>query len=462
MIYNILNELSNESGTNKKMEILKSHKDNELLKRVLYKGMSNRIKFWIKKIPQPLLQEKEKESLEWALEKLIHLENRTVTGNDALAFVATLLGRLSDEDSDVITRIIKKDLKIGMGRTNINKVIPNLIEKTPYMGARAFSQKVVDEIVSMGPMYSQVKMDGRYCNVIIRNGEIEAESRGGETSYLDGAKFLNELSNFPNYVLNGELTLDKVDRYTSNGIISSLISIGKKRSEGKNVKKEIESFEQKNGISMQQALDSIRYTVWDIITVDEYYDNVSKVKYNKRLELLNNLLDEYKPTMVTLIESIEVNTKDEAIQHFKQKLLEGQEGTILKSQKGIWKDGKPKWQCKMKLEIDLDLKIVGFNYGTVGSKNENLISSLTVQTSDGLLETRPAGINEEQMHYITNNKEKLIGSIVTVKCSGLSNDREGNNSLLHPVFIDFRDDKTEADSFDDAKKIQNMSLGLSN
>jgi hypothetical protein len=53
-----------------------------------------------------------------------------------------------------------------------------------------------------------------------------------------------------------------------------------------------------------------------------------------------------------------------------------------------------------------------------------------------------------------------MGKIVVVKCSGISKDREGNYALLHPVFKEIRDDKTEADSLDRIKDIQNMLLGL--
>ena len=51
--------------------------------------------------------------------------------------------------------------------------------------------------------------------------------------------------------------------------------------------------------------------------------------------------------------------------------------TILKAYDGEWKDGKPNWQIKMKLEMDVDLRIVGFNYGTKGTKNENVINCFT-------------------------------------------------------------------------------------
>ena len=160
-----------------------------------------------------------------------------------------------------------------MGTTNINKIFKKSIEETPYMGAKSYDPELAKKIFDKGGYgYSEIKMDGRYCNAIIRSGDVELESRGGEPSILTGAKFLNELAKFEDCVLNGELTIPGISRYESNGIIASLISIGNKILAGKNTTKEIKKFEDENKMTYQQALDSIQYTVWDTITVDEYFD----------------------------------------------------------------------------------------------------------------------------------------------------------------------------------------------
>jgi len=99
-------------------------------------------------------------------------------------------------------------------------------------------------------------------------------------------------------------------------------------------------------------------------------------------------------------------------------------------------------------------------YGTKGTKNEFLISSLTVESADGKVTTKPTGITESDMKKITKNQESLMGRIIEMKCCGLSHDRDGNWSTLHPVFKSIRDDKDEADSFEDIKEIENMAKSL--
>ena len=174
MIKQILDKISLEPGTNAKMDILKKYKDNSLLKAVLYLALSKRVKFYIKQLPEYPCN-REHMPLQWALEKLEDLSNREVTGNSALDYLKWILSSLGSDDAWVIERIIEKDLKIGMGTTNINKVMPKLIEKTPYMGASSFKEQLVRDILAEGFAYSQIKMDGRYCNVIIEDGEIYLE-----------------------------------------------------------------------------------------------------------------------------------------------------------------------------------------------------------------------------------------------------------------------------------------------
>jgi ATP-dependent DNA ligase len=462
-IKQIFDEISAESGNNAKIEILRKYQDNELLKEVLYLANSKRIKFYIKRVPEYTTITDGFITLEEALVQLKNIYQRYVTGNDALFYLHEILSHLQPDDAYIVERIIEKDCKIGMGTTFMNKVFKGLIEETPYMGAVSFDEKKARKIFEKGGKgISQIKMDGRYCNAIIRNGEVEMESRQGEPTILTGAKFLEELTSFEDCVLNGELTMVDTPRYESNGIIASLIDIlGKKdsRSEKENEKK-LKAFNDKHG-SLEEALSKIRYTVWDRLTVDEYFNKSSKTKYVERLAYLERMIEKVGSTHVNIVESMIVHNYGQAMNHFQEVLSAGEEGTILKAWDGEWKDGKPTWQIKCKLELDLDLVITGFNYGTKGTKNENVISSLNAETSCGKLKTRPQGLTEQLMKEITENKDNLLNTIIEVKCSGLSRDVNGNYSLLYPAFKGFRDDKSVANTLEECIDIQNGAIGLS-
>lgn len=458
-IKSILDEISNEGGTKNKMEILRKYKDNETLKRVLYLANSGRVKFYIKQIPEYTRVE-QIDTLDEALNQLSALSDREVTGKEASNHLATILSHLALDDAYVIERIIAKDLKIKMGG-NINKVIPDLFEETGYCGAKGYSDKLVDNIVKSNKFnFSQEKMDGRYVNVIIIGGEVDMTSRQGEPTILPGAKFLEELTQFEDCVLNGELTMDGLDRYTSNGIIASLIDINKKREERGIIEtnKKINAFEKKH-MKFEDALNLVRFTAWDILTVDEFFTLKSETPYHERFRILNEVVSKYDTNMVSIVETKLVGSKAEIIEHFEEILSRNGEGTILKSYDGKWKNGKPVTQVKLKKEIELDLKIVGFNMGT--GKNIDVVSSLNCESEDGLLKTSPTGINEDDMLDITQRQQELLGTIVSVKCSGVSQDSNGNYSLLHPVYKGLRvGEKNVGNTLDECIEINKSSQFL--
>lgn len=452
----ILDEIANESSTLKKTDIVTKHKDNELFKRVLYMANSKRIKFYIKQIPEYESSnyyagvDLQDIGLSSALDKLSLLSDRILTGHAAIQHLKSILEELDIDSAYVIERVIAKDLKINFGTRMINKVFPDLIEKTGYMGCKPYSKDLILKLLSKGPAYSQEKMDGRFMNSIIQGGEFDNESRQGEPTLLENPLFFEELQKLPDCVLNGELTMEGIPRYESNGIISSLINICEKKSEGKDVTKEIAKIEKRH-MPYQKALDLVRFTVWDKLTIDEYFTRKGKRPYKERLEDLYETLKDFK--MISVVETREVSTLEEVMGHFNEVVERGGEGTVCKSKDGVWTDGKPVYQLKVKKEMNLDLRITGFNYGTKGTKNENVISSLNCQSEGGLLVTSPGGMDEDTMDYVTENQDKLLGTIVEIKCSGLSVDNKGNYSTLHPRFSKFRDDKSVANTLEDCIEI---------
>lgn len=458
MIKQIFDEIAAESSTNRKVEILSKYKDNELLKEVLYKACSKRVKFYIKQIPE-YTSMGQPYSLEQAIVKIEDFSTRALTGNAAIGYLQKLLMGLPKDDAYVLERIIEKDCRINMGRHLINKVWPNLIEITPYQGCKPYSPKLVQKLFENDKSaIIQTKMDGRYSASIIRSGDVELESRQGEVTYLEGAKFSEELKRFDDCVLNGEFTIPGISRYISNGIVASLVSIGNKLLNKEDASKDIAKLKEKHGYEYQEALDAIQYTCWDLITVEEYFNAYSKTPYEERLENLKNAILKANSTNVKVVDGCKINSFDKAMAKFQELLNSGEEGAVVKAADGEWIDGKHNHQIKMKLEMDVDLKIIGFNYGT--GKNSNVISSINATSSDGLVNTRPTGIDEKTMKYITENQDKLMNTILEVECSGLSRDGNGNYALLHPRFKKLRDDKDTCDSLESIKQIEAMAKGL--
>lgn len=462
--YEIIELLRATPGLNDKRAILREQKNNELFQKVLTYTLDPRITFGIKKIPEPRTDHFVQLLLNGVFEKFDELANRNITGNDAIDYLAGILGSLSETDAQTVKWVIAKDFKAGFGVSLVNdEMYPFEIYEVPYMGAVSYDEKKLEKIFATNPYaYSEVKMDGRYLNIVAKSNGIFLESRGGKPNPLMGA-LVQEAKTFRGQVgydcvINGELMIKgEKDRYKANGIISSFVSIAQKAHDGKDITKEAKKFEASNGMTLEEAKERITLVAWDFIHIDDYKAKFSNTARSQRLVALEEAIE--ATGSFEIIEYRIVNNKAEAIEHFQEIINRGLEGTIIKGSNGEWKDGKPVWQMKMKKFDNYDLVIVGGNFGTKGTKNENVISSLNVESTDGLLKTSPGGIKEKDMAFITENLESLIGTIVEVKSCGVSQDSEGKYSMLHPSFVQLRDDKNTGDDLQKCIDITNSYLG---
>lgn len=463
--YEIIELLRATSSLNDKRTILGTNKENKLFQRVLTYALDPRITFGIKKIPNYDYIAYDL-TLDEAITELDKLVNREYTGKKATLFLQGILETVEDEVAEVIKWIIAKDFKAGFGVSLINdEMAPFSVYEVPYMGATSYSPKRVKDIMKKGDAFSEVKMDGRYLNCVVREGDVFMESRGGKPNPLmgcleDEARTLAHHMGYLEVVFNGELMLKgEKDRYKANGIISSFVSMSQKLYDGSDISKEIAKFEKQYGMSLNEVKERITLVCWDYIPYENYLE---KTWTRPRFERLSHLVLALEETKTfEIVEYEVVQTEAHAIEHFQKMLARGEEGTILKAWDGIWEDKKPTYQCKMKVEMNVDLRITGFNYGTPGTKNEHVISSLNVESTCGKLTTSPGGIKEDMMKYITENMDSLLGSIVEVKSCGISQNSEGEYALLHPAFIKLRDDKDTGDDLTSILEIDAMAKGLS-
>jgi ATP-dependent DNA ligase len=144
-------------------------------------------------------------------------------------------------------------------------------------------------------------------------------------------------------------------------------------------------------------------------------------------------------------------------------MSQGFEGAILKDWDTPFVDGTSKMQLKLKLEIDLEVRLVGFQPGTKGSKREGKIGSLIFENDEKTIKGRASGFSDKELDDFTLRQDELLGKIMTVQFNDLTK-AQGNNfyALSHPRFITFRDDKNETDTLETAFKLREMAIQLKN
>lgn len=437
----IIAELNENNGSNYKMDVLRKYKDNALLQRVL-KMTYDKVAFTygvsVKAIDNAAWLEENPGTLT-LVEALDILENqfltRNVTGHEAAQCLTNMVAALPEEDGELLRMIVNRDLRINMGRSNINKVFKDLIVKPIYMRCGLFTQKTKSKINPNGA-YVQLKADGTYREFTVEDGNVTCTSRSGEAYYYPN--LFKVLKQKPDGHYVGELTIEKdgvpLDRATGNGLINS----------------------------DDIPYDDLVLDLWDYITLEEYTDAANKIKgktpYHERFSKLRNIIGSNSKN-VRVIETHIVNSFSEALVHCSKWMNDGLEGAILKDANAIFRDGTSDQQLKMKLEIDADVRIIGYKPGREGTKREGRIGSIEFETDDKQVRGFAAGLTEDKLDEFQARWDEINGSIMTVTFNDLTKARDNDYyALSHPRFKELRNDKTDTDTLDRIFESKQMAM----
>jgi DNA ligase-1 len=211
---------------------------------------------------------------------------------------------------------------------------------------------------------------------------------------------------------------------------------------------------------------------WDCIPLEDFKNEVSNIPYITRFENLKSYVD---GNGVHLIPADIVYSFDAAMEICQKYYDAGEEGAILKDKNMVWSSKRAKNAIKLKLELDCDLEVIGYQEGT--GKLEGLMGALLCQSRDNILKVSVGGgysfkqraqiaanYHNKDVSYITIKDgietvniakptgEAVIGQIlatlynVKIEC-------DGQWSLFLPRALngDFRLDKSVADSFGEIK-----------
>lgn len=422
MIINTINELKNTTSLNRKKEIL-IKSESEMLKLILSLTY-DRVKytFGLKKVQYTKIGSKSLNNIEpdYLLKLFEPLFTRTYTGNAAFYYMQENLEDFDSESQQIIYDILQRDLRCGINTKLINKVFKNLITEFPYMRC-----SLIDQLKNIKyPAMLQLKADGTYRTFIKNQDEIRAYSRSGE-EYSHPLIF-QQLKELKDGVYIGELICNNLEgsdaseiRYKSNGLLNSL----------------------------KPPLD-VTFYAWDFISLDEFKNGISSTPYIKRYESLPETEN------IKKIETWFVKDYNEALQITNDLIKNGEEGTILKNSTAIFKTGTSREQIKLKPEIEVDVKCIGFTEGT--GKFKSTFGAIIFESSDGILKGQVSGLTDIEREDISKNRDLFINKILSVKATGVSKAKNSDTyALLFPRFNGFRNDKDVAD---DIERILNMGI----
>jgi ATP-dependent DNA ligase len=442
-IESIFVELKATNSRLAKEAILEKNKSNEVLKQVIFLALDPYTQFYQRKIPKYTpAKSNQADSIQSVMDSLYTLSSRQVTGNAAIDHLTKLLSSLVEADAKVIERIIQKDLDCGVQSSTANKIWPDLIHEYPCMLASAYEEKLVNKI--QFPAIVQLKMDGMRFNAIVdaHTKSVEYRSRNGKEVAIDNWLlddcFLAMAKNIgmASVVFDGELTVvgddeQLLDRKTGNGILNKAVK----------------------GTITEAECKQIRATLWDVIPLVYFRQGKCPVDYETRLATLVTAVDNVpertnRSGLVSVIETTIVNSLDEAKNLFQLYHSNGQEGILLKSRDGVWEDKRSKNQIKFKGELECDLVCVGWEEGT--GKNVGKLGALVLRSSDAKVNVAVGtGLTDDMRS--TLKPIDVLNKIVAIKYNARISNKKGEDSLFLPVFLEIREDKSEADASKDIK-----------
>lgn len=440
-IYALIEDIAATSSKNEKIAKLRAGGDDSELLKVLDYAYSPFKTFGIAKMPVGKAHDgyREFDDTTWGI--LDRLAFRKLTGNEAWDAVGLEIDSLNFESSELFKRILRKDLRAGFSESTINKVHKDLIPEFPYMRCALPKNTDLAKWPWETGVISQEKADGMFANVDVEGKDIEVDlvritTRQGSEVPLEKLTALESaIKNtlVPGYQYHGELVIVRAgsvcERQIGNGILNSIL----------------------NGGDIEDG-DEVVFYAWDMIPIESV---VSKGKYNvaysRRLRVLTLAISSNRTQrLVRLIPTKFVKSMSDAFAHYRELLARGKEGTVIKHPNAIWKDGTSKEQIKLKLEVDVDLKVVAIVPGKEGGKNEGRAGSLTCISDGGQLQVDVTVKNEDMRNRVDANPEDWIDRIIVVKSNSILYPSESND--LHSLFLprmveaNYRTDKTEADS----------------
>ena len=149
---------------------------------------------------------------------------------------------------------------------------------------------------------------------------------------------------------------------------------------------------------------------------------------------------------IRLVANQSVNDIEAAREIFEHYLSEGQEGIILKDLNSIWENKRSRSQIKMKGELECDLKIVGIQEGT--GKYVGKVGAYQCESEDGIIKVDVGSGFKDADRIIDLS---VIGKVVAIKYNARIKNKQGQESMFLPIFLEIREDKTEADTSDKIK-----------
>lgn len=407
MYSKIIAELASTDSRLEKEAILAKHKSDADFTELLKFSYDPFMMFHVQKVPAQSVVGSETVQSLWDEIRLLltYLSTRYLSGHAALNSIEQTLNKLTEDEAELLTNVIRKDLRAGISDKTINKVHKGLIPTFELMLTEQEKNAKTTWPTSVEP-----KLDGLRLAAVYDGVSVQFLSRGGkpfETLDFLTDDVINFLGHQPG-MLDGEIMGDDFNETTS-------------------------------GVKRKKANDltqKVKFIVFDHLTLEEFRTQSCNRKRHERYDRLIQMESESSAERIYVCKAEIVNSAEEAHAKYEEYKRDGYEGAIVKALNGLYEFKRVKYNYKLKPKETADLEITGFEEGE--GKYVGMLGAFVVDYK-GKSARVGTGFSDEQRQDYWNRRGELVGSLAEVSfMEETKSVKDAGGVMRHPVFIKLR------------------------
>lgn len=412
----IFDELKSTSSRLSKESILNKAKRNDAFSAVLdfvlnpyiTTGLSD--KKITKKVAVPALRE-----LNSFTEALDFLKKNNTGSDEIIASIQKFIHARTPDMAEFYRSIFTKSIKVGIGATTVNKVYgQEFIPQFEVMLADKYFDNT--EWVDGKEFTITLKLDGIRCVAIKQDGKVRFFSRQGQ-EILGLVELQKELEsiNKASFVLDGELIVDVPGTSADQYKVTTQVV----RKDG-----------DKKGVT---------FYAFDVLKVEEFEKQKCETPYNLRRKILEQefmFLNHVTP-LPALYSGTDTQRVFDLLELVRK---QHKEGVMVNINDAMYDFKRTRNLLKVKVMQDVDLAITGFEEGS--GRLAGTLGRINVDYRGNILGVG-GGFSDEQRKWFWENKDNLIGRVISVQYFEETQNASGIPSLRFPVFKELREEGKE-------------------
>jgi DNA ligase-1 len=374
-------------------------------------------------------------------ELMNQLSQRKLTGHAARDAVQSLAERFdSDEWNTFLAPVLRRDLRVGISSTTINKICKKTDYEIPIFSCQlAANSEGRPEM--KGTKRLEPKLDGVRALFVVTHSDF------GDTTVMCFSRNGKVFENFTHIEDQIRAKFSKIVRACSG------VDQGRSLYEGFVLDGEVigntfqELMRQARRKTDAQAEDSV-FNIFDIIPLADFRRGHWNAQLHKRIALLDAMrpVVEEMPN-VELLPHIMVDLdtaagKDQLERYAKDNVNAGFEGIMIKEMSAPYICKRSTDWMKWKPTITVDLEVIGVEEGT--GRNKGRLGALVCSGEDDskfITVNVGSGFSDTDRDNLWRDRNMVIGRTCEILCDVITQNQDGSYSLRFPRFVRFRDDK---------------------